>query len=254
VAHALVLRWWRTRNDICGALRSARNRMRISAARVGKYDDAEVQTAIDIRAQRTAGLKVSARVIRAKMRVNVTAKYDAATASTFKASDCWLAAFVSRFGFAWRRATNRKSKTIDDRLPAVRLYLSRLARRLRRHVRPAVEGDVQSPSASVQVPADPHPMGIPSALRLNVDQSPLNLDIDGRYTYDEKGAKAVHVVARHGQHKDSRDATLQILINLSGVRQLQPAVVLVFRGQGRVSQAELDAYDKRVLVYYQKKV
>ena len=138
----------------------------------------------------------------------------------FKASNSWLRVFVRRFGFAWRRATNRKAKSVNDRLPAVRRYFARLARRLARH----------APSTAVNAGADaPPPMGIVANLRLNVDQTPFNLDIDGRYTHDESGAKGVQVAAGHGQHRDSRFGTVQVMIILSGETRLQPKViVLVF--------------------------
>ena len=247
-----MLHWTRKRNQIYAAVRSARSGSRLLARRAGHFDDAEVETAKDVRAARLAGRRVSARVIRAIMRRHVNALHAADKAVTFKASNRWLGAFCNRFAFAHRRATNRKSKPVAERLPAVRRYIARLARRLARHVRAPIVGPLQPPLLE-DLPVSPYPMGIESYCRVNVDQSPFEFDSDMSRTYCTKGNKAVHVASAHGQHKESRFGTFQILVNLSGIRELQPKLVIVFRGQGRVKQQELDAYDKRVIVYFQRK-
>ncbi len=95
--------------------------------------------------------------------------------------------------------------------------------------------------------------GIPSFLRHNVDQTPLELSSKA-YSWAEKGANSVHVADKHGQHKQERLATLQLCFNVSGVPELQPKLVIVFRGKGFVPQTEIDAYDKRVVVFFQAKV
>jgi hypothetical protein len=219
ITRAMMLSWWRKRGATRAALRSRRSGSRLIERYNGKYDDAESQTSIELRRLRADGRKVSARTIRAAMRRHMHDKHPNEVDS-FKASNSWLRAFVRRFGFAWRRATNRKAKTVDDRLPAVRRYIARLARRLARH----------APPTAVNAGADaPPPMGIAATLRLNVDQTPFNLDIDGRYTYSDSGATGVQVAAGHGQHRDSRFGTLQVMIDLGGETRLQPKVfVLVF--------------------------
>ena len=232
ISDSMMIYWCKNANRIHAAVRAARSGSRLLAKRVGAFNDAEVATAIDVRAARAQGRKVTARFIRASMRRHVAAKYDAAKAATFKASASWLAAFVSRFAFSWRRATNRKSKTVADRLPAVRLYFARLARRLARHVRPPVIVGSMMPSSTLSLPIAPYTMGISQQCRLNVDQVPFEFESDARYTYADKGSNAVHVAGAHGQHKDSRFGTFQVLINLSGVKQLQPQLVVVFRGKG----------------------
>ena len=181
------------------------------------------------------------------MRRNVRVKH-AALAINFKASDCWLAAFINRFGFSWRRSTNRKTKSVNDRLRAVRLYLARFARRLARHAhQPAARASAVAVDAlAPPQPSMPYAMRIDAHHRLNVDQVPFTLDIDARYTYADQGSKAVHVAGGHGQHRDSRFGTLQVMVNLSAEARLQPKAVVVFRGQGNVSQQELDARTSRV--------
>ena len=250
----MMIHWRRHDKQIRAAVRAARSGLRLVAKRVGLFDEAEVKTAGEVRALRARGRKVTARVIRALMRRHVAAMYDAGKAATFKATNPWLCGFVARFALSWRRATNRKSKSVISRLPAVKLYLARLARRLARHARPAIVGPPCTPPSRVPLPPGSYATGIAPWCRVNVDQVPFEFESDVRYTYDDKGAKAVHVAGAHGQHKESRFGTLQLMVNLSGVAELQPQLVIVFRGQGlKVKQQELDAYDKRVKVYFQRK-
>lgn len=248
----MMLHWVQKRNLIFAAVRAARSGSQLLVRRrAGHFDAAEVKTAEEVRTARAAGRRVSARVIRAVIRRHVAALYSAEEVKTFKASNRWLGAFCNRFAFAIRRATNRKSKPVAARLPLVRRYIARLPRRLARHARAPIVGPLQPPL--LDLPVASYPMGIESYCRVNVDQSPFEFDSDMSRTYCTKGNKAVHVASAHGQHKESRFGTFQILVNLSGIRELQPKLVIVFRGQGNVKQQELDAYDKRVIVFFQRK-
>ena len=41
---------------------------------------------------------------------------------SFKASDNWLSKFTHRYGISKKKKTNKKSKSIEERLPAVRNF------------------------------------------------------------------------------------------------------------------------------------
>jgi len=99
-----------------------------------------------------------------------------------------------------------------------------------------------------------HRFGIPPFARFNVDQVPLQLGEFSKYSYDVTGANSVPVLGRHGEHKDSREATAQVCVNASGVPELQAPLVIVFRGQGKMlsqnERAQLDAISARGLVTF----
>lgn len=55
-----------------------------------------------------------------------------------------------------------------------------------------------------------HQFGIGPWARFNVDQVPLHFGIHSTHTYAEKGVASVPGTGMHNEHKESRDATLQI--------------------------------------------
>lgn len=112
--------------------------------RAAKYPEAEEATANEIRVQRGEGKKVTRRTIVATMRRFIAEKFSPIEANKAKLTAPWRIGFTTRFGFSWRRATNRKPKSIVERLPAVRRYFARLARRLARHAQhgPQADGEV----------------------------------------------------------------------------------------------------------------
>lgn len=90
-----------------------------------------------------------------------------------------------------------------------------------------------------------HPFGIGPWARFNVDQVPIHFGINATHTYDAAGVSAVPATGLHNEHKESRDATLQVCINGSGVVALQPRLMILLRGTGKkVKQNEQARYDE----------
>lgn len=87
---------------------------------------------------------------------------------------------------------------------------------------------------------------------LPIKQVPCPFAINSNQTYVEEGAVGKYdkvCVASPGAGLEKRQATLQICFSPCGnvIR-----IDIVFRGEGNVSQAEKDRYDKDVDVYFQK--
>lgn len=90
--------------------------------------------------------------------------------------------------------------------------------------------------------------------RWNVDQVPFCVTDGRNTTLERRGTSVVAVQGRKGEHKSSRDATIQLCINLSGRPGLQPRPVVMFRGKGlRISQAERLAYHRSTVICFSPK-
>lgn len=148
----------------------------------------------------------------------------------------WLSRFKQRYNLVSRRKTNSKSGTLEHTLPKLRTWHASLVRRT------ALES------------TDPIFGRWSATNRWNVDQVPFCVT-DGRSTTLEKrGTRVVAIQGRKGEHKSTRDATIQLCINLSGRPSLQPRPILMFRGKGmRISQAERQAYHPSVEVCFSSK-
>ena len=70
-------------------------------------------------------------------------------------------------------------------------------------------------------------------------------------TYADKGSKQVWV-SQPTSGLEKRQATLQLCIRGNGPQTVKPATV--FREKGNVTLGELAEHDKRIDVYFQKKV
>lgn len=160
----------------------------------------------------------------------------------FVASNSWLAGFTRRHGLAIRRATNKKEVSIQERLPAIQNFHSKL------------QGYISAPPEATHSD-DPIFGRYTAANCFNMDQSPLFLDATSNETYDKRGAITVGVAKRKGS--DQRFATLTICVRLDGCADApvkQPPIGIIFRGTGqRISREERDMYAEDVFVDFQPK-
>jgi len=148
----------------------------------------------------------------------------------------WLRNFKHRNNLVSRRKTNSKPGTLQQILPKLRTWHASLVKRS------AIDA------------IDPLFGRWSLVNRWNVDQVPFCVTDGRNTTLERSGAYVVAVQGRKGEHKSSRDATIQLCINLSGRPSLQPRPVVMFRGKGlRISQAERLAYHPRVVVCFSPK-
>lgn len=103
--------------------RAKSKRMNVTASRRGgKYPGAETVVYDQYRKRRyLKGLKVSGKWLRAKMKAAL-AKQQPPGWDTFKYSDQWFDRFKKRHNIVLRRRTNKKSKTLEERLPKIREF------------------------------------------------------------------------------------------------------------------------------------
>ena len=168
--------------------------------------------------------------------VRDTAKDDP-TANAFKASSGWFADFKARYGYTTRRRTNKKSKSVFDRLPLVKKFHK------------TWQAEVSKPGGA----NDPvYGKYVPSSI-FNADQSPICLQEGGSATLELRGADVVRIATKDAG--DKRFATLQIMVRLDGDKAApvaQPPITIIFKGQGkRISAEERNAWDSRVRVKFQ---
>ncbi|KAK3260231.1 hypothetical protein CYMTET_30799 [Cymbomonas tetramitiformis] len=142
-----------------------------------------------------------------------------------------------------RCKSNQKTLSTEERLPRIKRWHARLKRRLKDR-----SGDVQlHPKRGHYLPEN----------RYNVDQVPIPFVMQSSRTYEQKGSGRVWVAGTKNAD-DKRFCTLMCTVRMIGLdangHHQQPKQTICFRGTGaRISQAEKDAYDKRVIVRWQPK-
>ena len=207
-----------------------------SCAKNTRYPLAESMLLEEYKQQRSKGLKVTKHWLRKKMKCALKEKYGEDVANKFQGSKNWLYRFTKRNGISKRRRTNKKQQTSIEKIVVIQEF--------HRELRKAVQSKRRrSPSFDKKwgrwLPTN----------RWNVDQVPLPFINEQETTYADKGSRAVWV-AQPSSGLDKRQATLQLMIRAEGEQTVKPTVV--FRGAGKVSSAEVEEYDKRVHVLFQK--
>ena len=146
-----------------------------------------------------------------------------------------------RLSLVTRRRSNVKSKTMQQRLPAIRGW--------HRGVKRLVRDDDNRRPAGRQL--DPVQGRFPFADRFNVDEVPLAFIPHQDRTMELRGAKSVHIRQPGSGAFAKRFGTLVVGVAGDGT-MIPPA--LIFRGTGqRITQAERAAWNPSVHVLFQPK-
>ena len=199
----------------------------------------EEQLAIDVRKRRRDGLGTCCRWVLARGRElrGMPNLVDPAHAAMIGLSRSWYyRGFLDRNGFSIRRGSNRRQKPIGELLPQAFKFHSSLFKEVNR--RPFAD------------PAWGHYS--PSSV-FNFDQVPLPFVCDaGKRTLDDTGAQRVWL-RQPGSGLDKRQATLHMTLCAGGGRN-QPRPIIVFRGAGKniMKSSEVQEWDPRVNVLFQK--
>lgn len=223
--------------------------------KLAKYPLAEQQTVMWMRARRKKGIKLTTRIAKAAMKLNVRRMYaDDDSSLGFKASSGWMKRFMARFGITWRRRNDNATKSAAQLMPSVANFINDL-RAFR----------VDSPSVLVgDLDAVPSEDGFAARFgkygpynTFNVDQHPLPFASCDPCTLDFIGTERVWI-KQPGSGLDKRQATLQLMVRPLGP---QPLPCLLFRGAMEPNgpkrtitreQEELK-YDKDCVVLWQAK-
>jgi hypothetical protein len=246
LAEANICRWMKERDKherdalICAGKKgrgfSGRLIFCSPRGRQTKYEAAENALMIKFDKARKEGKRVGFNIMRTWMLRLVAELYadQPLLRNGFKGSHSWFQGLVSRQGLTFRRATNKKQLSVEERLPKVQRWHNRW----RYYI-----------SRGPQV--DPIFGRFKPQFILNADQSPLCLTEANTTTWNRKGEKLVRIAFK--ESADKRYCTLQLCICLeNGVKQCR--VAIIFKGQGkRISQEERSGWHKDVDVYFQKK-
>jgi hypothetical protein len=187
------------------------------------------------RSQRKA---VLARILRVWMMAAVKQLYpDSVVTRKFVASQTWLSRFVRRHGLKLRRGTNKKEKSLEERLPQIRKFHKGLQNFVSKAPTHGVFGAV-------------HPNNV-----FNVDQTPVCLSESSRMTYTRAGETWIGIADKGSS--DKRFATITLALRLSGSPANpipQPRLSVIFKGSGkRISAEERAGWHPGVLVQFSEK-
>ncbi len=124
------LKSWKKRREAIfknASKRSTRNFRTSEEARaqkkLGFFDKEERALFKEFKFRRQQGLAVDGEFFKAKIKLLVKeGDYDTEKKAKFKGSDKWLHGFKKRFGISMQEKTNRKSTSVEERLPKVQNF------------------------------------------------------------------------------------------------------------------------------------
>ncbi|KAK3254849.1 hypothetical protein CYMTET_35951 [Cymbomonas tetramitiformis] len=230
---SLITRWCASEPKLLQRLQAARAKAVLGK---GRFPRVETQLFRDFQACRKKGLRIGRRWLRTKARIIAKKLYPG---RYFRASEGWCTNWLRRNNLSYRKKTNKKTKSTEERLPKIKRWQARL-----RHPPLA---DTRDPEWGVWLPKD----------RYNVDQVYIPFLMQCSSTYEEKGSARVWLSGTKNAD-DKRFCTLQCLVRMCGLdddgKHQQPRQTICFRGTGvRISAEERAGYDKRARVVFQPK-
>jgi transposase-like protein len=268
VSPSNISRWKSNADEIYDAAGDAcRKKLLGDAGRKGgrtaRWPAMEAELVSDIKKLRARGRNLSLRWLRVRSRQIYDALYPE-HAGTFMASRSWRRRFIKRSNLVRRKKTNSKRKPVEERLPKIRIWHGKLARMLHRTARGAAArgaaaagadeaagADGQGGAGAAGVHVDEKWGLYPPERRANLDQVPGPFAPNLGPTLEFRGTKKV-VVVQPGNGLEKRQFTFNVCFLPRAAQQ--PPLGILFRGTGaRISRSELAAYDKRVMVSFQKK-
>ena len=156
-----------------------------------RFPDQETKLHEKFCERRDEGWKCGGRWLKAKMKYFLR-KDKLNGYENFKASDHWFTNFKRRYEISFRAASNKKSKSTEERLPQVRNF-HRTAKAFR------------TPPPQ----ADPKYGRFPASATYHMDQVPLEFGGMFNKTYAKKGSKRVRIRGTR-YNLEKRQATLQL--------------------------------------------
>ena len=210
-------------------------------AKHARYPAMEEKLVAEIRRYRSRGRHLSIRWLTTKARVLFAELYPDTT-EPFLASRSWRRRFMRRHRLTRLKVTNTKSKSIDERLPLAHDVHQKLALLVS-----------NPPPRSLDAPMDAVHGRFLLHDRFNLDQVKLPFTSATDRTVDFVGAERPRSnVPAEGLLK--RFGTINLCFPPALWDRKAPGrISLILPGAGRLSAAELAAYDKRVCVSFQRK-
>jgi hypothetical protein len=212
----------------------------VMASRV-QFPDQEDKLYIAFCARRQQGLEVPDSWFQTNMLVILAADKPAATSpnyswENFQASAGWLWRYKKRYRISIQCQTNKKNKSIHEKLPLIKKFHKWLLL-------------VLQMSAPQRCPKYGR---FPAFLMFHMDQIPIAFDVGSKRT--NNGMGSVCFIRRVlGSGLDKRQATLQLCIRADGEQVVRLAII--FRGQGNVlDEEEMKLYQSLrhlITVYFQ---
>lgn len=182
---------------------------------------------------------VAGRVLRLWMQQAVNEMYpNDQRAKEFKASQNWLSRFVNRNKLAIRRVTNKKEKSLSDRIPVIQAWHKTL------------HAFISKSNETTGI------FGVlPPENAFNIDQSPVCLSESSNRTYARAGQQVIGISQKGSS--DKRMATITICVRLAGDKDNripQPFISIIFKGTGkRITAREREAWCPGVHVQFSAK-
>ncbi|KAK3264889.1 hypothetical protein CYMTET_26397 [Cymbomonas tetramitiformis] len=124
--HCVVFmcRWCASEPKLLQRLQSARAKAVFGK---GRFPRVETQLFRDFQACRKKGLRIGRRWLRTKARVIAKKLYPG---RYFRASEGWCTNWLRRNSLSYRKTTNKKTKSTEERLPKIKRWHARLRLRL----------------------------------------------------------------------------------------------------------------------------
>jgi Transposase len=239
-------KWRKTAERIyCHAAEKLRRSLSRAAmhkrAAQARWPAMEAELLKEITRYRARGRHLSIRWLTVKARL-LFAKLYPEEEEVFAASRSWRRRFFTRNGLTRLKATNTKSKSVEERLPMARIYHQKLALLVS-----------SPPPNKPDAPMDDVFGRFPLHHRRNLDQVALPFTSVGGRTIDFVGAGRVRShVQMEGLLK--RQGTINLCFSpILMDRTKAGKIGLIFRGMGKVPAAERAAYDPGVYVQFQRK-
>eukprot|EP00903_Cladosiphon_okamuranus_P012014 g11281.t1 len=208
-------------------------------------------------ARRKKKVRVSTRWLTVTFKKLLAEKYPGDTrAKSFRASYRFAQKWAKRHNLSKRRKSNSKNKSVEERLPKIKVWHKRYRQLLQQ---PRKVGGQLVPWP--QQPADEESGEISQELldhrkwgrflpkeRKNTDQVPMGFVNGHSDTWDQTGALRVQI-GQPFPGLEKRQCTVQPTFAPDGEAM---RCAIIFRGKGRVSKVERAAYDERVDVFFQE--
>ena len=211
------------------------------------YPRMEEELTREWKARRAKSRKVSPRWMQIRSR-HLMRKHYPEKVAAWKASRGWQRNYCKRMNppLVPRKVTNkRKHDTVEVEVP----IMGRYHHGLRILVQSEPKKRPQKGSVEEQ---DVEKFGrFAKRRRLSKDQIPLPFVVNQNTTYDERGREVIKVKAG-SDGLTKRQFTAELTFAAGREPKQQPKPGIVFRGQGKLPQAELQAYSDDVHVYHQR--